>query len=293
MIPKEILQKIRRIQITTAKKATDIFAGEYKSVFKGRGLEFDEVREYLPGDEIRSIDWNVTARMGRPFIKKHVEERELTIMLLLDASRSNCFGTVNSLKRDLAAEVCAVLAASATKNNDKVGLIIFTDKAECFVPPRKGTKHVFKVVREALYYEPKGSGTDIPFCLEYLEKVTNKGTVAFIISDFYSENLKKPLSIASKHHDLVAVHISDPRDMEMPDVGVVKLDDSETGESFFLDTSDSAVREEYRQSALKKSEERKKLFYAVNIDRVVVSTAESYEEALVKFFTKRKMRRNK
>lgn len=293
MIPREILQKIRRIQITTSKKATDLFAGEYKSVFKGRGLEFEEVREYLPGDEIRSIDWNVTARMGRPFIKKFVEERELTIMLLLDVSRSNCFGTVNSLKRDLAAEVCAVFAASATKNNDKVGLIIFTDRIECFVPPRKGTKHVFKVIREALYFEPAGNGTDIPLCLEYLERVTNKSTVTFIISDFYAENLKKSLSIAGKHHDVIAVHISDPRDTEMPDVGVIKLDDSETGTSYMLDTSDPAMRREYREKALAKFEERKKLFYAVNMDKVDISTDQSYEEALIEFFGRRKMRRNR
>ncbi|MDP8299535.1 MAG: DUF58 domain-containing protein, partial [Candidatus Tantalella remota] len=287
MIPKEILQKIRRIQISTAKKATDVFAGEYKSVFKGRGLEFVEVREYLPGDEVRSIDWNVTARMGRPFIKKFIEERELTIMLLLDASRSSCFGTVNSLKKDLAAEVCAVLAASATKNNDKVGLIIFTDRVEKYLPPRKGTRHVFKVIREALYHRPEGRGTDIPLCLEYLDRVTSKSTVTFIISDFYARDLKKSLSIAGKRHDVVGVHISDPRDILMPDVGVVKLDDSETGRSYFLDTSDPEFREEYARKAREKTEERKKLFYSVKMDRVVVNTAEPYEEALIEFFKKR------
>jgi len=291
MIPVEILKKIRRIQITTAKKATDIFAGEYKSVFKGRGLEFEEVREYMPGDEIRSIDWNVTARMGKPFIKKMVEERELTIMLLLDASRSNCFGTVNSLKRDLAAEVCAVLAAAATKNNDRVGLIVFTDEVECYVAPRKGTKHVFKVIREALSFEPKGTGTNIPSCLQFLNRVTNKSTVTFLISDFYAEKIKKPLSIASKRHDIIAVHISDPRDVVMPDVGVVKLDDSETGRSYLVDTSDSAVRAQYNEDALRNMEARKKLFYSVNIDRVLVNTAEPYEKALIKFFSTRKMRK--
>ena len=293
MIPIEILQKIRRIQITTAKKATDVFAGEYKSVFKGRGLEFEEVREYLPGDEIRSIDWNVTARMGRPFIKKHIEERELTIMFLLDASRSNCFGTVNRLKRDLAAEVCAVLAASATKNNDKVGLIVFTDRIETYVPPRKGTRHVFKVIREALYFKPKGIGTDIPLCLEYLDRVMTKSAVTFIISDFYAPGIKKSLAIAGKRHDVVAVHVSDPRDMEMPDVGVVRLDDAETGKSYRLDTSDRSVREEYRRKALEKAEQRKKIFYSVNIDKVAVSTDRPYEESLIEFFQRRKMRRGR
>jgi uncharacterized protein (DUF58 family) len=293
MIPKEILQKIRRIQITTAKKATEVFAGEYKSIFKGRGLEFEEVREYLPGDEIRSIDWNVTARMGRPFIKKFVEERELTIMLLLDISRSNSFGSVNSLKRDLATEVCAVLAASATRNNDKVGLIIFTDRVECHIPPRKGTKHVFKVIREALYFDPKGVGTDIPLSLEYLERVTNKSTITFLISDFYEDNLKKPLSIASKRHDLVAINITDPREREMPDVGVIRLNDAETGKSYLLDTSDSSVREKYKKEALKREEERKKLFYSVKIDHVNIDTSSSYEAALVTFFNKRKLKRNR
>jgi len=293
MIPVNILKKIRRIQITTAKKATDLFAGEYKSIFKGRGMEFAEVREYLPGDEIRAIDWNVTARMRKPFIKKFIEERELTIMFLLDVSASSCFGTVNTLKRDLAAEVCAVLAASATKNNDKVGLIIFTDRIESFVPPRKGTSHVFKVIREALYHKPKGKGTDIKLALDYLNRMMKKSTITFLISDFYAEGIKKPLSVAGKRHDIVAVHITDPRDMEMPDVGVVKLDDSETGRGHLLDTSDPRVREEYRRKALKKAEERKKLFYSVNMDKVDISTAVPYEKSLIEFFQTRKMRRNK
>ncbi len=291
MIPPQVLRKIKRIQITTARKATELFAGEYKSVFKGRGMEFEEVREYMPGDEIRSIDWNVTARTGRPFIKKMVEERELTIMLLLDASKSNLFGTVNSLKRDLAAEVCAVLAAAAAKNNDKVGLMVFTDKVECFVPPRKGTKHVFKVIREALYFKPKGTGTDIAGCLRYLQRVTKKSTITFIISDFYAENLKKPLSIATKRHDIIAVHVADPRDTELPNVGIVRLRDPETGENFVLDTSNRSIRDSYREKALKKDEERKKLFYSVKVDRVLVNTAEPYEQALVNFFGMRKMRR--
>ncbi len=291
MIPPQVLRKIKRIQITPARTATELFAGEYKSVFKGRGMEFEEVREYTPGDEIRSIDWNVTARVGRPFIKKMIEERELTIMLLLDVSRSNWFGTVNSLKRDLAAEVCAVLAAAAAKNNDKVGLMVFTDKVECFVPPRKGTKHIFKVIREALYFKPKGTGTDIAGCLKYLQRVTKKSTITFIISDFYAENLKKPLSIAGKRHDIVAVHVSDPCDTELPDVGIVRLRDPETGESFTLDTSDRSIRDSYREKALKKDEERKKLFYSVKVDRVLINTAEPYEQALVSFFGMRKMRR--
>ncbi|MFH1877212.1 MAG: DUF58 domain-containing protein, partial [Candidatus Omnitrophota bacterium] len=284
MIPADLLKKIRKIQITTAKKATDIFAGEYKSVFKGRGLEFSEVREYLPGDPIHSIDWNVTARMGKPFIKKFIEERELTIMLLLDVSRSNCFGSVNRLKRDLAAEVSAVLASSASRNNDKVGLIVFTDRIECFLPPAKGAKHLFRVIREALYFKPEGKGTDIALCLEYMNRVVNKSTVTFLVSDFYAGDIKKALSIAGKRHDVIAVHISDPRDMELPDVGIVKLDDAETGESYYIDTKDPEARAEYTRKALKKSEERKKLFYSVNMDRVQINTDEPYDEALMRFF---------
>ena len=291
MIPAQILRKIKRIQITTARKATELFAGEYRSVFKGRGMEFEEVREYMPGDEIRSIDWNVTARAGKPFIKKMIEERELTIMFLLDASRSNCFGSVNTLKRDLAAEVCAVLAAAAAKNNDKVGLMIFTDKVECFVPPRKGTKHVFKVIREALYFKPKGKGTDIPGCLRYLQRITKKKTITFIISDFYAEGLKMPLSIATKRHDVIAVHVTDPRDSELPDVGIVRLEDPETEESFVLDTSDPSVREGYSEKARLREAERKRLFYSVKVDRVFVDTAEPYEEALISFFDMRKKKR--
>ncbi|MDD4957557.1 MAG: DUF58 domain-containing protein [Candidatus Omnitrophica bacterium] len=291
MIPAEILRKIRRIQITTAKKATDIFAGEYKSVFKGRGMEFVEVREYLPGDEIRSIDWNVTARMGRPFIKKFVEERELTIMLLLDVSGSNRFGSVNHLKRDLAAEVCAVLAASAIKNNDKVGLLVFTDRIERYLPPRKGTKHVFKIIREALYFKPQGIGTNISLSLEYLSRLTKKSTVTFLISDFQDKGLKKPLSIAGKKHDLVAVQIIDPRERELPDAGIIELKDPESGRAYYLDTSDINIREKYREQADEMERRRKKLFYSVNIDRIIVDTSKPYEAALVDFFTHRKQKR--
>jgi uncharacterized protein (DUF58 family) len=291
MIPIEILQKIKRIQITTAKKATDVFAGEYKSAFKGRGLEFVEVRDYLPGDEIRSIDWNVTARMGKPFIKKFIEERELTIMFLLDLSRSNAFGTAGRLKRELAAEVCAVLAAAATKNKDKVGLLGFTDRIEVFVPPRKGKSHVFKVIREALYFKPEGKGTDIPKGLQYLDRVVRKSCVTFLISDFYAEDIKQALSIASKRHDLVAVHVSDPRDTEMPDVGVVELEDAESGRRYLVNTSDPFVREQYRLASEEKAQERKKLFYAVNIDTMHVRTDQPYEEAMIGFFTRRKMRK--
>ncbi len=291
MIPKEILKKIRRMQITTTKKATELFAGEYKSIFKGRGLEFEEVREYIHGDEIRSIDWNVTARMGRPFIKKYVEERELTLMLILDLSGSNYFGTVNLLKRSLAAEVSAVLAAVAAKNNDKVGLIVFTDRIEIFLPPRKGTKHVFRVIREALYAKPQGSGTDITACLKYLDRVVRKRVIAFLISDFYDDNIKKALAVANKRHDLVAVHISDPREEYMPDMGIAEFYDPETGTVVLADTSDGAFRRDFEERAAVKKSQREKLFQSVGVDSISISTGAAYENALAEFFKKRKSKR--
>ena len=291
MIPADVLKKIKRIQITTSKMATDIFSGEYKSVFKGRGLEFVEVREYLPGDEVRSIDWNVTARMGRPFIKKFIEERQLTIMFLLDLSRSTLFGTVNQLKRDLAAEVCAVLAAAATSNNDRVGLIGFTDDVEVFIPPRKGKSHVFKVIREALYHTPKGKGTDIAKALRYLDRVISKSCVVFLISDFYTKDIKHSLSIAGKRHDLVAVHIADPRDTEMPNSGMIELESAEGTGRIPLDTSDSGVRDGYKKSADLRMEQRKKLFYSVGMDTMFMRTDEPYEKTMINFFAKRKTRK--
>jgi uncharacterized protein (DUF58 family) len=291
MIPADVLKKIRRIQITTTKMATELFAGEYKSVFKGRGLEFAEVREYLPGDEIRSIDWNVTARMGHPFIKKFIEERQLTIILMVDLSRSTAFGTVNRVKRDLAAEVCAVLAAAATRNNDRVGLIGFTDKVEFFVPPRKGQSHVFKVIRQVLQHRPEGTGTDIPSALRYLDKVVTKSCIVFLVSDFYAKSLKKPLSIAVKKHDLVAIHISDPRDTSMPYSGMLELEGAEDGERILVDSSDRLVREKYLSDAAGRMARRKKLFYSVGIDAIFLRTDEPYEKSIIKFFAGRKMRR--
>jgi len=290
MIPKEIFQKVRRIQITTSRMVTDVFVGQYHSVFKGRGMEFKEVREYQPGDDIRSIDWNVTARAGHPFIKKFVEERELTIMLLLDMSGSSCFGTVNKLKRDLAAELCSLLALSAIKNNDNIGLIVFTDRVEKFVPHRKGLSHVLRIIREALYHEPRGKGTDITKALEYLNRVINRSSVTFIISDFYDRDFKKALSIANKWHDIVAISITDPREMDLPDIGIVRLEDAETGRDFLLDTSSPAVRREYHENAVKMFEEKRNLFHSVNVDHIDIRTDIPYDLELYKFFRMRERR---
>ena len=290
MIPKDVLRKIRRIQITTSRLVTDVFAGQYKSVFKGRGIEFYEVREYLPGDEIRSIDWNVTARTGRPYVKKFVEERELCVMLLLDVSQSCYFGSVKKLKNQIAAELCSLLAFSAVQNNDKVGLIIFTDKIEKFVPPRKGLRHVLRVIREALYYKPQGKGTDISRALEYLNRISKRHTISFIISDFFDQDFKKLLSVSNRRHDMIALSITDPRELDLPNVGIVKLEDAELGRSLFIDTGDSSFRKEYREDAAKRITERRKLLRSINVDNIEIRTDIPYEKELIKFFRMRERR---
>lgn len=290
MLPKDVIQKIRRIEITTSKLVTDMLSGQYESVFKGRGIEFDEVREYQPGDEIRSIDWNVTARMGHPFVKKYIEERQLTIMILLDASGSSNFGTSSRLKSELAAEVSAVLAFAAVQNNDRVGLIIFTDKIEKFIPPRKGLKHVLRVIREALYFKPTGKGTDLAGALEYLEDVTTRRAVTFIISDFFAKDFRKALTIANKKHDVVAITITDPRETALPDVGLVELTDAETGGRYLIDSSNRKVRAEYAARYRRLADERADIFGSTKVDHIDVWTDKSYIEEFVKFFRMRKRR---
>ena len=290
MLPKEIAKKIRRIQITTSKLVTDFLSGQYESVFKGRGIEFDEVREYQPGDEIRSIDWNVTARMGHPYIKKYIEERQLTVMILLDASGSSYFGTAKRLKSELAAEVSAVLAFAAIKNNDRVGLIIFTDRIEKFIPPRKGPQHVLRVIREALYFKPKGHGTDIEGALRYLDGVTTRRAVTFIISDFFAKDFKKSLSIANKRHDVVAITITDPREIELPDAGLVELADAESGSIFLIDTSNAKLRKTFLSRSKKLQEERLRLFGSIGMDHIDIRTDRPYIDEMIKFFSMRKRR---
>ncbi len=291
MLPKDILRKIRRIEITTSKLVTDMLSGQYESVFKGRGIEFDEVREYQPGDEIRSIDWNVTARMGHPFIKKFVEERQLTVMILLDVSGSSYFGTAKRLKNELAAEISAVLAFSAIQNKDRVGLIIFTDRIEKTIPPRKGLSHVLRVIREALYFKPKGRGTDIAGALRYLDGITARRVVAFVISDFFAKDYKKALSIANKKHDVIAVTITDPREIALPNVGLLEVQDAEDpSSSFLVDTSNARLREKYSTMSAAMIEERFRVFSSVSMDHIDVRTDKPYIEEFIKFFKKRKKR---
>jgi uncharacterized protein (DUF58 family) len=290
MIPKEVIRKIRRIQITTSRKVTDVFAGKYQSVFKGAGMEFDEVRNYNPGDEIRSIDWNVTARMGHPFVKKFVEERELTIMILLDVSMSEKYGTSGKLKSELAAELCSVIAFSATQNNDKVGMITFTDRVERFIPPKKGLRHVLRVIREGLYNKPQGRGTDIKNVLEHLNRVSTRRTITFLISDFIDKGYGKTLAIINKRHDVIAVSISDPSETALPRSGMVRFEDAETGEVFVVDTSSGEAADQYRKSAAKSIKERSDIFRDAGVDNVDVYTNGSYVEPLIRFFRKRKKR---
>ena len=270
---------------------SDVFSGEYHSVFKGRGMEFDEVREYQPGDEVRDIDWNVTARFGRPFTKKFVEERELTVMLLVDASGSSQFGTRGQFKNELAAEICAVLAFSAIRNKDKVGLIIFTDRIEKFVPPAKGSRHVLRVIREILYFRPEGLKTDIEGALGFLNRVTRRRSVAFLVSDFRDQGFEKSLTIAGKRHDLISIMISDPREHELPPVGLIGLRDAESGELFEIDTSRRSFRKHYREKNREEEELLMKIFRRADVDCIRLTTGEPYVTALRRFFLQRGKRR--
>ena len=290
MIPKEILKKVKRIEIQTRGLVNDVFSGEYHSVFKGRGMEFSEVREYQIGDDIRSIDWNVSARMGHPFVKVFEEERELTVMLLVDVSSSADFGTFERMKGEIAIEICALLAFSAIKNNDKVGLIIFTDRIEKFVPPKKGKTHVLRVLRELLYHEPEGKGTDISLALEYLSRVITRRSVVFLVSDFISDDYQRAMQIANKRHDLVAITITDPREIELPDIGLVELEDAETGEIIMLDTADLTTRQTFARETSISREERDRNLRTMNVDSIDIRTDVSYIEPLIKFFRMRAKR---
>ncbi|MDP8212603.1 MAG: DUF58 domain-containing protein [Candidatus Zapsychrus exili] len=300
MLPKEIFKKIRQIEITTNRMVTDMFAGQYHSVFKGQGMEFDEVREYNHGDDIRFIDWNVTARTGKPYIKKFVEERELSVMILVDASMSLKFSTTNQLKSTIAAEIAGVLAFAAIRNNDKVGLIIFTDKIEKFIPPRKGTAHVLRVIREILYFKPESNGTDISLALDYLNKVTTRKTVSFLVSDFMeteqkgdfnvSFGFKKAMSIANRKHDLIAITLNDPKENELPKLGLIHFQDAETGELKFVDSSDKQSQRYFKQASKALFESRDLLFRSSGVDHIDVSTDVPYEKALIKFFQQRRKR---
>ena len=290
MLPAEILKKVRRIEIRTNRLVNESLAGEYHSVFKGRGMEFSEVREYQFGDDIRNIDWNVTSRMGHPFVKKHVEERELTVMLLVDFSASGEFGTRRQFKREIAAEVCALLAFSAIKNSDRVGFIAFTDRIEKFLSPRKGKDHVLRVIREVLYFRPGGRATDLGQALQFMYRTVTKRAVVFVISDFLAEGYEQPLRVAARKHDVIAVTITDPREEDLPPIGLLDLEDAETGERVLVDASDRRTRERFRTWAAGRRAAREALFRANAIDNLELFTDRSYDVPLVRFFHRRARR---
>jgi uncharacterized protein (DUF58 family) len=286
-VPREILKKVRRIEISTRGLVNEVFSGEYHSVFKGRGMTFSEVREYQYGDDIRAIDWNVTARTGAPFVKVYEEERELTVVLLVDVSASGSFGSRERLKGELAVELSAVLAFSAIKNNDKIGLVIFSDRIEKFVPPRKGRRHVLRVLRELLYHEPQGRGTDIGGALEYLSRVIPRRAVVFLVSDFMGSGFSRPLSVAGARHDLIAVRIRDRREEELPPLGLVEMEDPETGERLVLNTSDPGFREAFQEGSRRRLAELDREFRRSRVDVIDVETGRPYVEPLMRFFKQR------
>ncbi len=290
MDTREILKKVRQIEIKTRGVVNQIFSGEYHSVFKGRGIEFSEVREYQYGDDIRSIDWNVSARLNHPFVKVFEEERELTVMLLVDLSKSGNFGTSAQTKNEIATEICAVLAFSAIKNNDKVGLILFTDRIETFVPPKKGRAHILRIIRELLSFQPTGTGTNIRQALEYFHHVSKKRTIAFVISDFLDEGYDQILRIVSKKHDLIAVELSDVREDQLSDSGLIKFRDAETGQERWIDTSDPTVRKEFAWFWKTRRAERKTMFTRSKVDAIPVRVDRPYIKPIVDFFRLREKR---
>lgn len=294
MLTTELIKKIRRIEIRTRRLVNDSFAGEYHAIFKGRGMEFDEVRPYQPGDEVRTIDWNVTARTGDLFVKRYVEERELTVMLLVDASASGQFGTVNRFKREIAAELGAVLAFSAITNNDKVGLLIFTDQVELFISPRKGRRHVLRLIRDLLAFEPSGHGTDLALALDTLNHVLKRRGIIFLISDFLDppQNYRSALRISNRRHDVIAVTVSDPRERAKawPNVGLVALEDAETGQIRWVDTGHRAWREAFNKHAAAWQAERNQVLRQAKVDRIDITTDKDYVLPLTTFFEKRAQR---
>ena len=290
MIPREILKKVHLIEIQTRSMVNNVFAGEYHSVFKGRGMEFAEVREYQSGDDVRTIDWNVTARSGRPFVKIFDEERELTVLLVVDASASGAFGSRAQMKGEMGAEISALLAFSAIKNNDRVGLLIFTDEVEVYVPPKKGRRHVLRVIRELLYFEPRGRGTSIAAALEYLDRVVHRRGVVFLMSDFMDTGYEHALQRLSGRHDVVAVELTDPRERRLPAVGLLALQDAETGRQTVVDTASAQAARDHRGNWERGVTARRRIFRRLGIDAIQVDTSRSWVEPLVKFFQTRMAR---
>lgn len=283
----DLLKKVRKIELKTRGLSNHIFAGEYHTAFKGKGMAFSEVREYQPGDDIRTIDWNVTARFNTPFIKVFEEERELTVMLIIDVSGSKNFGTQKQMKQELVTELSAVLAFSAIQNNDKIGVIFFSDKVEKFIPPKKGKSHILRIIRELIAFEPENKGTDIGEALRYFNNVIKKRAVCFVISDFMNDNFEAPLKIANKKHDVVTIRINDKREEELPDIGLVQMKDAETGEVKWIDTANKLIRESYQKNYLRNMEEVNQLFKNSGVDTIQLRTDMDYIKPLIQFFKRR------
>ena len=292
MLTGDLIARIRRIEITTRKLVSDSFAGEYQSVFKGRGMEFDEVRQYHPGDDVRSIDWNVTARTGEPHVKSYIEERELTVMLVVDVSGSGDFGTRNRFKRELAVELAAVMSFAATTNNDKVGLLLFTDRVESLVPPRKGRSHVLRMVRDLLLFQPEGTGTDITMALNSVHRMLKRRSIVFLVSDFLAdpESYRQAMLVANRRHDVVAFDLSDPLEHEISNVGVIALEDAESGEMRLVDTGSREWREEFSGRVAQLEEGKREVLMTAGVDRVSVTTEKDYVAEVGAFFKTRLQR---
>jgi uncharacterized protein (DUF58 family) len=288
--PAEILKKIRALEIKTKGLVQTMFAGDYHSVFKGRGMNFEDVREYQPGDEIRAIDWNVTARLGTAFVKKFTEERELTVILVVDVSASGNFGSVSQSKRELAAEIACVLAFSAIRNNDKVGLLLFSDRVELFIPPKKGRSHTLRIIREILFFQPAGRGTAPALALDYLNHVVTRRAVVFFISDFQTSDFSRELAVSGRRHDFIALHIQDQREEALPNVGIITLEDAETGEQIEINTGDRSIRARFSAQAETRRTELNRTLRRSNIDAISLRTGENYLPALRSFFKQRERR---
>ena len=292
-VPPEVLRQVKLLELRTRGLVNSLFTGEYRSVFKGQGMEFAEVREYQPGDEVRSIDWNVTARMQRPYVKRYIEERELTVMLAVDVSGSERFGTRRRFKSEVASELAAVLAMSAIRNNDRVGNLMFTDRIEHVVPPRKGRRHALRLIRDILAFEPNGTGTDIGGATEYLNKMLAHKAIIFLVSDFLGENIERPLKLLAQRHDVVAVTLEDPSERVLPDIGLVRLIDPETGQSLNIDTSDPKVRTRFDTQVAGEADRRRHLLRRLAIDEIPVNTDQSIMDPLLRFFRTRERRLRK
>lgn len=286
----DLLKKVRKIEIKSRGLSSQIFSGEYHSAFKGRGMAFSEVREYMPGDDVRSIDWNVTARFNHPFVKVFEEERELTVMLLVDVSASELFGTRSQLKMELVAELCAVIAFSALQNNDKIGIVFFSSVVEKFIPPKKGKSHILRIIRELLDFNPREKGTNVGLALQYFTNMIKKRCTAFLISDFLDSNFEKPLKIASRKHDLIALNIFDQRENEIPNMGLVCFADAETGETKWVDTSSASLRLNFKGNALRRKDELTSLFRRSGVDFTSLQTGEPYVRPLLNLFKMREKR---